>query len=164
MRMAHLVVGGYNSKHRRLEPKMHAAVLAANDGLCCLCSKQPSTEVDHIDGPSGNREDLQGLCDKCHHDKTAQRFEGLTSPCSYPDNPSACLRRYPWGAQLAVHLVELVRQVMALLQNDQIDERYGDHTQDAEDQSGNSQAPTRSCTIAGLSHGINRQAQANKAT
>ncbi|GEM_PF-4328288 len=79
MRMAHLVVGGYNSKQRRLEPKMHAAVLAANDGLCCLCNKQPSTEVDHIDGPSGSRENLQGLCDKCHHDKTAQRFEPMTT-------------------------------------------------------------------------------------
>lgn len=76
-RMAFLVVGGYNSKERRLDPAMRSAVLAANCGLCCLCNELPSTEVDHISGPSGDRTNLQGLCDKCHNIKTAESFQPM---------------------------------------------------------------------------------------
>jgi 5-methylcytosine-specific restriction endonuclease McrA len=77
-RMAFLVVGGYRSGERHVAAEMRSVVLAANGGLCCLCNKQPSTEVDHINGPSGERKNLQGLCNECHNTKTAQSFEPMT--------------------------------------------------------------------------------------
>jgi len=77
IRMAHLVVGGYSSKARRVAPAMRSAVLAANDGLCLACNKAPATEVDHIGGPGGERDNLQGLCDPCHNTKTTA---STTSP------------------------------------------------------------------------------------
>lgn len=78
IRMAHRVAGGYDAKERHLDPATRAGVLAGNHGLCCVCNRAPATEVDHIDGPSGERENLQGLCDPCHNKKTAQHFEPMT--------------------------------------------------------------------------------------
>jgi 5-methylcytosine-specific restriction endonuclease McrA len=76
-RMAFLVVGGYSSVERRLDEATIAAVLAANDGLCCACNARPSAEVDHIDGPSGEPQNLQGLCRGCHQRKTAESFRPM---------------------------------------------------------------------------------------
>ena len=76
--MAHRVAGGYDAKERHLDPATRAGVLVDNNGLCCVCNRAPATEVDHIDGPGGERENLQGLCDSCHNKKTAEHFEPMT--------------------------------------------------------------------------------------
>lgn len=78
-RMAFIIAGGYNAEARHLEPAVRVAVLAANHGLCCTCNEAPATEVDHINGPSGLPENLQGLCDPCHNMKTAQSFQPMTA-------------------------------------------------------------------------------------
>lgn len=74
IRMSHLVVGGYSSKARVVAPKLRADVLTANGGLCCACDDAPATELDHISGSSGERDNLQGLCDECHNSKTRSRM------------------------------------------------------------------------------------------
>lgn len=73
-RMAFLVVGGYDHVERRLPRRFKAVVLSANDGLCVGCNLRPATEVDHIEGASGDRANLQGLCHECHTAKTAESF------------------------------------------------------------------------------------------
>jgi 5-methylcytosine-specific restriction endonuclease McrA len=78
IRMAHLVAGGYDSKERHIDHETRIGVLEDNFGLCCACNRVPATEVDHIRGPGGERENLQGLCDPCHNKKTAQHFEPMT--------------------------------------------------------------------------------------
>src|SRR5688572_6619512 len=61
-RLAHLVGTGYDEDARRVAPELRAEVLAANSGLCVICSQRPAEELDHIDGPSPARDNLQGLC------------------------------------------------------------------------------------------------------
>lgn len=76
-RLAHLVGEGYDEKARRVAPELRAEALAANSGLCMTCSERPAVELDHIDGPSGARHNLQGLCKPCHAAKTAARFRPM---------------------------------------------------------------------------------------
>jgi 5-methylcytosine-specific restriction endonuclease McrA len=71
IRMAFIVSGGYHAKARTVSPAPRAEVLAYGEGLCRSCHREPATEVDHICGDDGARENLQGLCDPCHNQKTA---------------------------------------------------------------------------------------------
>ena len=73
-RMAHLVVGGYPDKERRLSPEVRREVLARNGGLCVACNQRQATEVDHIDGSGPEPTNLQGICHPCHRLKTESRF------------------------------------------------------------------------------------------
>lgn len=79
VRLAHLVAGGYDEKARRVSPELRAQVLTAAGGMCTACGRRPATEVDHVAGPGGDRENLQGLCGRCHRAKTAARL-GPMSP------------------------------------------------------------------------------------
>jgi len=78
-RMAFHVAGGYDAKARHLDTHTRHAVLADNSGLCCACNAAPATQVDHIDGPSGDRANLQGLCAACHDIKTNERMVPMTN-------------------------------------------------------------------------------------
>jgi hypothetical protein len=73
-RMHVLIWGGYSPKQRYVAPKLAGIVKAANGGLCCKCGEQPSTQVDHMNGPSNERENLQGVCEPCHDAKTQATF------------------------------------------------------------------------------------------
>lgn len=77
---------------RRLAAEVRAAVLAANDGLCCHCRVQVATEVDHLNGPSNDRINLQGLCHGCHIAKTMATLEPM-GPLDYEvrDDFLACV-------------------------------------------------------------------------
>ncbi|MCW2904136.1 MAG: endonuclease [Streptosporangiaceae bacterium] len=77
VRLAHVVGGGYDSEARRVPPRLRAEVLASNNGLCVACNQRVAEEVDHIDGSSSARENLQGLCASCHHAKTAARMRPM---------------------------------------------------------------------------------------
>lgn len=77
-RMAFHVGGGYDAKARHLDAETRHAVLADNRGLCCACNTAPATQVDHIDGPSSDRANLQGLCLPCHDVKTNERMVPMT--------------------------------------------------------------------------------------
>lgn len=50
------------------------AVVLADDPECQVCHAAPSTEVDHIiprsQGGTSDRENLQGICPRCHATKT----------------------------------------------------------------------------------------------
>jgi 5-methylcytosine-specific restriction endonuclease McrA len=76
-RLAHLVVGGYAEAARRLPAAVRTEVLAANGGKCCRCDLAPATEVDHINGPSADRRNLQGLCGPCHDAKTQTSYRPM---------------------------------------------------------------------------------------
>lgn len=78
VRMAHYLAGGYGARARRLPESVRHEVLAANGGRCCICNEAAAEEVDHIDGDSNERDNLQGLCRACHHAKTAERFVPIT--------------------------------------------------------------------------------------
>jgi 5-methylcytosine-specific restriction endonuclease McrA len=79
VRLAHLVAGGYDETARRVSSVLRAQVLTAAGGMCAACGQRPAIEVDHVDGSSGARENLQGLCGPCHRAKTAARL-GPMSP------------------------------------------------------------------------------------
>ena len=80
IRLAHLVGGGYDEEARSVAPTLRAEVLAANDGRCVICNYQPALQVDHIDGSSSDRNNLQGVCEECHFAKTRQRMQPIVDP------------------------------------------------------------------------------------
>ncbi|MGH7243359.1 MAG: HNH endonuclease [Phycisphaerales bacterium] len=45
------------------------------DPICVVCDREPSSEVDHIrpkaQGGEDTEENLQGICKRCHADKTS---------------------------------------------------------------------------------------------
>lgn len=88
VRVAHLIGGGYHRIERALPKAVRVEVLAFNGGRCVTCDVQPATEVDHIDGDSATRANLQGLCGPCHRAKTAESMRSLSAA----DDP-AVLRR-----------------------------------------------------------------------
>jgi hypothetical protein len=77
VRLAHLVGGGYDAAARRVAPRLRAEVLATNGGLCVACNQRPAEQVDHLDGSSTARANLQGLCSTCHDAKTAARMRPM---------------------------------------------------------------------------------------
>lgn len=73
-RLAHHNAGGYRARTRALSPFIRIEILAENGGLCCACGIEKAVEVDHIQGSSNERSNLQGLCAKCHQRKTSSRI------------------------------------------------------------------------------------------
>lgn len=67
-RIAFLLAGGYDRKARAIPPETRTHV-KERDKVCAQCG-EPGEEVDHIDGPSNEPENLQLLCRTCHHAKT----------------------------------------------------------------------------------------------
>jgi 5-methylcytosine-specific restriction endonuclease McrA len=93
-RLAHLVGSGYDAAARRVPPAVRAEVLRANGGLCMLCQRRSAVEVDHIEGPSNSRRNLQGVCRPCHRIKTAGSYrdmgpEQLTARRAFMDRVDA---------------------------------------------------------------------------
>jgi 5-methylcytosine-specific restriction endonuclease McrA len=72
-RNAFLLVGGYRSLARNLSVMTRAEVKSRDGGRCRVCGK-PGVEIDHIDGSSGDLENLQLLCLGCHRAKTAKNL------------------------------------------------------------------------------------------
>jgi hypothetical protein len=72
-RLAFLPVGGYQGLGRRLSASTRAEVVERDHGVCQSCGK-PANQVDHIAGSSGSLDNLQLLCDECHHEKTVANF------------------------------------------------------------------------------------------
>lgn len=73
-RMAFHVAGGYDANSRRLDRDVRQAILVDHDGRCRICGEAPATQVDHIDGSSNARGNLQGVCVPCHDAKTNERM------------------------------------------------------------------------------------------
>lgn len=69
IRLAHIMSGGYDKRERKIPPEVRSAVIARDNGCCCMCGS-PGMEIDHIEGPSITMENLQLLCDACHNAKT----------------------------------------------------------------------------------------------
>lgn len=67
-RIAFLLAGGYDRKARTIPTETRAQV-KERDKVCVQCG-EPGEEIDHIDGPSNEPENLQLLCKTCHHSKT----------------------------------------------------------------------------------------------
>lgn len=61
--------------------KMRMVVLI-EEPVCMICGRKPSTQVDHINpvskGGTDRRDNLQGLCDECHDEKTRKDL-GITT-------------------------------------------------------------------------------------
>jgi hypothetical protein len=96
-RNAFLLVGGYSALDRKLQPSVRAQVKARDNGQCQECGA-PAVEIDHIDGSSGELDNLQLLCRDCHHAKTAEnmapaspkqqsRLQALMVSRVWPDEP-----------------------------------------------------------------------------
>ena len=60
-RFAIHLAGGYDARGRALPQGVREEVLAANGGLCMACNAERATEVDHVDGSSSDRANLQGF-------------------------------------------------------------------------------------------------------
>lgn len=71
-RLAHMLAGGYNAAGRRIPADVRVLVIE-RDRVCVKCGN-PGEEIDHIDGDSGDPENLQLLCRDCHHQKTASHM------------------------------------------------------------------------------------------
>lgn len=69
-RVAFLLMGGYYQLDRSLSPAVKDDVRSRDAGACQGCGSL-GTEIDHIDGSSGELENLQLLCGECHRAKTA---------------------------------------------------------------------------------------------
>ncbi|MGH8655144.1 MAG: HNH endonuclease [Gammaproteobacteria bacterium] len=72
-RLAHIAAGGYDRVARKLTNQLRSDVISRSSGLCVLCGK-PGDEIDHIEGPSSDIQNLQLLCRSCHTKKTFQRI------------------------------------------------------------------------------------------
>lgn len=72
-RVAHLLAGGYRRQARQLSDGLREQVWRRDGGLCVQCGK-PGEEIDHIDTDSADLSNLQLLCRKCHHAKTARQM------------------------------------------------------------------------------------------
>ncbi|WEB39577.1 HNH endonuclease [Streptomyces yunnanensis] len=71
MKFLQALAGGY--RNIRTRPEVRQAVIERAAGSCEMCGA-PGAEVDHIDGPSPEPENLQLLCLDCHHAKTEARL------------------------------------------------------------------------------------------
>jgi 5-methylcytosine-specific restriction endonuclease McrA len=69
IKVAHLLAGGYDRRAREIPKATRTAV--KDRGRVCVQCRAPGEEIDHIDSPSSDPEDLQFLCKDCHHAKTA---------------------------------------------------------------------------------------------
>jgi 5-methylcytosine-specific restriction enzyme A len=49
-------------------------VVLVEEPVCRICERKPSTQVDHIkpvcEGGTDERDNLQGICEACHEEKT----------------------------------------------------------------------------------------------
>lgn len=58
-------------------------VVLVEEPVCMICGRRSSTEVDHIipvcKGGTDIRDNLQGVCDECHAEKTAKDL-GIKPP------------------------------------------------------------------------------------
>jgi len=73
IRNALLLAGGYKALGRTLTVSVRAQVKARDHGRCTRCGK-PGVDIDHIDGNSGELDNLQLLCVDCHRAKTAENL------------------------------------------------------------------------------------------
>ena len=76
MKIAHVLAGGYDEQARRLTRQQRATVWERDRGRCVLCG-QVGEEIDHINEPSGDLENLRLLCDTCHNQVTSSRFRTI---------------------------------------------------------------------------------------
>lgn len=63
-----------STRRSRLPPdwERRRRTVLARDEICRLCNDALSTEVDHIKpGDDHSLDNLQGVCQECHKDKTA---------------------------------------------------------------------------------------------
>lgn len=69
VRLAMLVMGGYQAEIRRVPPRVRALVIERAGGRCEKCG-EPGAELDHIAGHSPDASNLQYMCKLCHAAKT----------------------------------------------------------------------------------------------
>jgi len=82
-RVAMILGGGYPAQERRLPESTRQAVIERDQGRCKICG-EPGTQIDHIASSSNELDNLQLLCSRCHHQKTAASFVSIT-PESHPE-------------------------------------------------------------------------------
>jgi 5-methylcytosine-specific restriction protein A len=84
-------IRGYGTQWDKLRPY----ILARDDYLCQVCSKQdrttPASEVDHIipkaDGGTDDEDNLQSICIDCHKAKTLQERTAGSPGCAVTGEP-----------------------------------------------------------------------------
>jgi plasmid stability protein len=69
VRMAFIVSGGYDDNAHTIPVQTREQVKTRDDGKCVLCGEH-GEEIDHIDGPGSELENLRLLCRACHWEKT----------------------------------------------------------------------------------------------
>jgi 5-methylcytosine-specific restriction endonuclease McrA len=69
--------GYYDEKARQMSDLKRQQVIERDNGLCRLC-EAAGTEIDHINGDSGDLENLQLLCWDCHSEKTQANMVPIT--------------------------------------------------------------------------------------
>jgi len=75
-----------SNKQRRTAGRRWMAmrhVVLVEEPICKICGRKASTQVDHIiplsQGGTDERDNLQGICDNCHEEKTAKDL-GIKPP------------------------------------------------------------------------------------
>jgi len=58
-------------------------VVLVEEPICCICKRRPAVQIDHITplskGGTDARDNLQGICERCHEEKTAKDL-GIKPP------------------------------------------------------------------------------------
>ncbi|WP_177212707.1 HNH endonuclease [Geodermatophilus ruber] len=81
IKIAHALVGGYQSARRAIPPPVRGAVKARDRERCMLCGAL-GTEIDHINGDSNEAVNLRLLCAPHHREITEQRLRPITDPAT----------------------------------------------------------------------------------
>lgn len=69
---------GYDAAARQLSPARRLKVISRDGGCCVLCAAS-GAEIDHIDGPSAELDNLRYLCSSCHQGITRSHMRPITS-------------------------------------------------------------------------------------
>ena len=93
IRLAHIASGGYDRKARRLAKATRVETISRSGGLCVTCGA-PGEEIDHVDGPSPDEQNLQLLCRTCHTRKTMASIRPVTAESVEYENVKALYERF----------------------------------------------------------------------
>lgn len=73
IKLAHVMNGGYDRRARKIPESVRKEIINRDKGKCQECGKpchSNELEIDHINGPSIDANNLQVLCNACHNQKT----------------------------------------------------------------------------------------------
>jgi hypothetical protein len=76
VKIAHALAGGNDERARRLAHEQRTAVFERDHGRCVICGGV-GEQIDHINGPNSDLDNLRLLCDTCHKRITRSRFRPI---------------------------------------------------------------------------------------